>query len=149
MKTNQFIMVLISMLFGSIAYAQQSNFPMPVMVHVDGGTFQIGNVKGAADEQPVHEVSLNSFYLGAYEVTFKDFKKFVDATGFLTDAETTDSSRFKNGLPPRGKYNGSWRMSMTNVPVPATDSMKPVGNISWFDAVEYCKWLSKQYSVSF
>ncbi len=79
----------------------------------------------------------------------KDFKKFVDATGFLTDAEKTDSSRFKSGLPPRGEYNGSWRMFMNNIPVPPADSMKPVGNISWFDAVEYCKWLSKMTGKNF
>jgi outer membrane protein OmpA-like peptidoglycan-associated protein len=31
---------------------------------------------------------------------------------------------------------------MNGKPVPPGDSLKPVGNISWNDAMEYCKWLS-------
>jgi outer membrane protein OmpA-like peptidoglycan-associated protein len=33
-------------------------------------------------------------------------------------------------------------MFMSKVPVPASDSLKPVCNISWNDAGAYCKWLS-------
>ena len=39
------------------------------MVYVDGGTFQMGSDDGASDEEPVHAVTLNSYYIGATEVT--------------------------------------------------------------------------------
>lgn len=123
-------------------YPQQPTVVMPSLVHVDGGPFQMGNNDGSSDEKPVHEVILNSFFIGSYEVTLAEFKRFVDATGYLSDAEQPDSVRLKHGLPPRGINNGTWKMYMNGKPVPLIDSLKPVGNMSWNDAVQYCKWLS-------
>jgi outer membrane protein OmpA-like peptidoglycan-associated protein len=40
-------------------------------------------------------------------------------------------------------------MYSSGVPVPPTDSLKPVGNVSWYDAVEYLKWLSKETGKEF
>jgi formylglycine-generating enzyme len=134
---------------GYLTYSQTTGVNMPLMVSVEGGTFMMGNNAGSEDEKPLHSVTLNSFYIGKYEVTFRDFKKFVDATGYLTDAEQPDSINFKHGLPPRGANNGTWKMYSTGMPVPPTDSMKPVGNISWYDAVEYLKWLSKKTGKEF
>jgi hypothetical protein len=39
------------------------------MVLVDGGTFQMGSTSGESDEQPVHSVTLSSYYIGKTEVT--------------------------------------------------------------------------------
>jgi formylglycine-generating enzyme required for sulfatase activity len=39
------------------------------MVKVDGGTFQMGSTTGDSDEAPVHNVTLNSYYIGETEVT--------------------------------------------------------------------------------
>ena len=39
------------------------------MVQVEGGTFQMGTKNGNSDEQPVHQVTLNSFSIGQTEVT--------------------------------------------------------------------------------
>jgi sulfatase modifying factor 1 len=117
--------------------------------HVEGGTFQMGYNLGVKDEQPVHQVTVNSFFLGKFEVTNADFKKFVDASGYKTDAEQPDSVNQKHGLPPRGINNGTWKMYMNKVPVPISDSLKPVANISWYDAVAYCGWLSKETGKNF
>ena len=46
----------------------------PEMVRVDGGTFQMGSNSGDSDEKPVHSVSLNTFYIGKYEVTQKQWR---------------------------------------------------------------------------
>jgi formylglycine-generating enzyme required for sulfatase activity len=41
-----------------------------------------------AGERPVHRVTISQpFYLGKYEVTKGQFKKFVEDTGYKTDAE--------------------------------------------------------------
>jgi formylglycine-generating enzyme required for sulfatase activity len=57
------------------------------MVWVEGGTFMMGSNEGEEDEKPVHEVNLKGFYMGKYEVTRGQFRKFVEATKYLTDAE--------------------------------------------------------------
>lgn len=148
MKKSLLSFLLITM-GSAMVFSQQSNPLMPKMIHVEGGTFMMGNNSGNADEQPVHKVTLNSFFLGKYEVTFSEFKAFVDATGYLTDAEQPDSVNMKQGLPPRGKNNGTWKMFTNNIPVTMSDSMRPVGNVSWNDAVAYCNWLSKETGKKF
>lgn len=95
----------------------------------------MGNNQGNKDEQPEHQVTLTSFYFGKYEVTYSDFKRFVEATGYKTDAEQPDSITFKHGMPPRGANNGTWNMDAKGMPVPPSDSMKPVGNVSYNDAL--------------
>lgn len=57
------------------------------MVWVPGGTFQMGSATGAADCRPVHKVTVDGFWMDATEVTNAEFKKFVDATGYVTVAE--------------------------------------------------------------
>ncbi|MCX6303600.1 MAG: SUMF1/EgtB/PvdO family nonheme iron enzyme [Bacteroidetes bacterium] len=148
MKKN-LIYILILLIGCNVVYAQQPAVKMPPMIYVEGGTFTMGNPGGNRDEQPAHQVTVTSFYFGKYEVTFQDFKKFIDATGYVTDAEKPDTVRLKHGLPPRGINNGTWMMNMNGVPVPQADTLKPVGNISWFDAVEYCNWLSKSTGKKF
>ncbi len=148
MKKNLTIILLI-ILGCKIGYTQQAGVKMPPMILVEGGTFMMGNNEGNKEEKPVHKVTLNSFYFGKYEVTNQDFKKFVDATGYVTDAEQPDTVRLKHGLPPRGTYQGSWKKYKNGNPVPVGDSVKPVANISWFDAVEYLNWLSKETGKKF
>lgn len=46
-------------------------------IYVEGGTFMMGNNDGAPDEKPAHEVTLNSFWIGKYEVTQKEFKEIM------------------------------------------------------------------------
>ena len=42
---------------------------VPEMILVKGGSFNMGSTVGAKDEQPVHEVFLDDFYIGKFEVT--------------------------------------------------------------------------------
>jgi len=41
----------------------------PEMIFVAGGSFEMGSLLGGSDKRPVHRVTLNSFYIGKYEVT--------------------------------------------------------------------------------
>ncbi len=47
------------------------------MVFVKGGKFRMGSEYGAADEKPVHPVSVRDFYLGMYEVTQEMYQKVM------------------------------------------------------------------------
>ena len=81
-------------------------------VLVEGGTFSMGSTE-YLDEGPVHEVTLNSFYMSKFEVTFAEYDEFCEDTG----RSRTDDKGMGRGI-------------------------KPAICISWYDAVEYCNWLS-------
>lgn len=88
---------------------------MPDMVQVPGGTFEMGDTfgEGEVDEKPVHKVTVSSYAMGRYEVTFAEYDRFTEATGkALAEADFG-----------RGR--------------------QPAINVSWFDAISYCNWLSK------
>lgn len=73
------------------------------MVLVPAGAFDMGadNDQAAQDEYPKHRVQVDSFYMDATEVTNAQFKKFVDATGYITTAERKpDWDELKKTLPP-------------------------------------------------
>lgn len=73
----------------------------PGMVWIPGGTFVMGDRRGAPhkhpehldeipehhDSQHEHTVELDGFWMDATEVTNAQFQEFVAATGFITDAE--------------------------------------------------------------
>ncbi len=112
------------------------------MVLVPGGTFQMGSTE-YNNEQPVHSVTLRDFYLGKYEVTVAEFKAFIDATGYKTDADKegksyvyTDTWKEQNGVNWKHDTRGNLR--------PQNEYKHPVVHVSWNDATEYCKWLSRQ-----
>ncbi len=124
--------------------------PRPDMVFIRGGTFWMGCTSEQRDcysgESPTFEATVSDFYLGRYEVTVREFKAFVDATGYKTDAEKegwswvwTGSWEKKEGLNWKHDANGNIR--------PASEMNHPVLYVSWYDAVAYCNWLSEQQGL--
>jgi formylglycine-generating enzyme required for sulfatase activity len=59
------------------------------MVWIPGGEFMMGSSdnEGREDEYPAHSVVVSGFWMDAHEVTNAQFKKFVEATGYITTAE--------------------------------------------------------------
>lgn len=73
------------------------------MVLISGGRFLMGgdSIWGRPDEFPRHEVEISSFYMDRTEVTNKQFRAFVEATGYVTTAERKpDWEDLKKQLPP-------------------------------------------------
>lgn len=73
------------------------------MVQIPAGEFMMGafDDEGRSDEYPQHKVKINSFWMDVTEVTNAQFKKFVDATGYVTTAEIKpDWEEIKKQLPP-------------------------------------------------
>ncbi len=73
------------------------------MVQIPAAEFMMGasDNEGKSDEYPQHRVKLNSFWMDATEVTNAQFKKFVEATGYVTTAEIKpDWEEMKKQLPP-------------------------------------------------
>jgi formylglycine-generating enzyme required for sulfatase activity len=72
------------------------------MVLIPANTFLMGanDKEGREDEYPQHKVQLSDFWIDITEVTNAQFKKFVDATGYITTAEIKpDWEIIKKQLP--------------------------------------------------
>ena len=108
----------------------------PEMVWIKGGSFRMGDIQGSgsSDEKPVHLVSVARFAMGRYELTVGEFRQFVKATGYKTNAEKQGSCWTV------GDDNGkNWRNSGFS----QTEN-HPVVCVSWNDATAYAAWLSQQ-----
>ncbi len=72
------------------------------MIWIEGGEFWMGanDNEGRPDESPQHKVKVDGFWMDVTEVTNAQFKKFVDATGYITTAERKpDWEELKKQLP--------------------------------------------------
>lgn len=85
-------------------------------VALPGGCFTMGDTHGdgQGDEKPLHEVCLNGFLAGRYEVTNTQYRQF----------RPEHSS---------GSYEGN----------DLNGDNQPVTGVTWYDAVEYAQWLSR------
>ncbi|MBZ4191947.1 formylglycine-generating enzyme family protein [Niabella sp. 3A5MI-3] len=73
------------------------------MVLIPGGVFDMGgdNNQASEDEYPKHKVQVAPFYMDVTEVTNAQFRKFVEATGYITTAERKpDWEEIEKTLPP-------------------------------------------------
>ena len=113
--------------------------PFKDMVLVEGGTFQMGSY-GKDNEKPVHTVSVSSFYISKYETTVAQFRAFIEATGYQTDAEKRGKGWVHDGSNIKEKAGITWRH---NVQGARAKDKHPVIRVSWNDAKAYCNWRTK------
>lgn len=92
------------------------------------------------DEQPSHRVRLTKpFRLGATEVTIDQFRRFVEATRYVTETERFGggNSRKTDETAPE-KKKAIWRTPGLKI----TDD-SPVTQLTWNDMAAFCNWLSE------
>jgi len=129
----------------------------PKMVWIPAGSFRMGNLEEKEDyrgEGPVHSVFIKRFAMGMYEVTVGEFRQFVNATGYKTDAEkigfcNTDHEMWfakgSNWRNPHFSQDSPYFSNKINPP----DSNHPVVCVSWNDAMAYVKWLTQQTGYNY
>jgi formylglycine-generating enzyme required for sulfatase activity len=101
------------------------NEPLLGFVEIPAGKFLMGSDKrrdpqAFDDELPQHEVFLPAYYMARYPVTVDQFRVFVQDSGYTPAA--------KNSLNRTATH--------------------PVVNVTWYDALKYCEWLTEKLRIS-
>ena len=161
-------MVLVGLVAGGPLSAEPADIDW---VEIPAGEFAMGagpsDPYARADEKPQHQVKLDAFQMSATEITNAQFRAFVDATGYQTQAEKpVDWEELKKQVPPGtpkppaemlqpgslvfmaepNQVGWAWvRGADWRHPTgPGSDiegkDDHPVVQVSWDDAVAYAKW---------
>ncbi|XWK87735.1 MAG: bifunctional serine/threonine-protein kinase/formylglycine-generating enzyme family protein [Phormidium sp.] len=90
------------------------------IVSIPGGTFMMGSPvnEGDADEKPQHQVNISPFYMGKYPITQAQWKTVAALPKIKIDLNS-DPSNFKG-------------------------ANRPVENVNWHEAQEFCQRLSRK-----
>ncbi len=147
----------------------QSQTP-PGMVWIPGGTFRMGSADFYPEERPVHEVTVDGFWIDRRQVTNHQFAQFIAETGFLTVAERKPRAEDFPGAPPENLVAGSMVFQKRTGPVDLRNyanwwawvpgaswrhpqgpgsSLKgladhPVVHVAYEDAEAYTRWAAKE-----
>jgi sulfatase modifying factor 1 len=133
------------------------------MIQLAGGEFLMGSEDRFAypddGEGPVRKVVLSPFWIDACAVSNADFQRFVEATGFETEAERYGWSFVFGGFlpddfpPTRAVANAPWWRQVEGADWrhpegPQSDlsgrADHPVVHVSWNDAQSFCAWTGKR-----
>ena len=119
---------------------------LPAMVEVPAGPFLMGSSdrdKAAYyNEKPQHTLILPRYWIGKTPITNAQFRPFVEGDGYTNQAYWTSAG-------------WQWRETEKIVKPAYWDNAKwngadyPVVGVSWFEAVAYCRWLTKQTDIEF
>jgi len=115
------------------------------MVLIPGGKFVMGCSKDdpspKADEKPSHEVSLDPFYLCPTETTLELFLAYYNET----------VTARKDNLDVGEKKEEKKQVDAVSGPTPVYGElsmgygkMNPAMGMTWYNATNFCKWLSKK-----
>lgn len=140
------------------------------MVFVRGGTYRMGSDSHYPEEAPAHYVKVDSFWMDVTPVTNRRFKEFVEATGYVTEAEhAPDAKDYPGALPQylrpgslvftppkepvdlrdwrswwRFKFGANWRRPYGKGSSIRPLDEHPVVHVTLRDALAYARWRGKE-----
>jgi formylglycine-generating enzyme len=139
------------------------------MLWIPTGTFRMGSEDFYPEERPVHEVSVEGFWMDRCAVTNAQFERFVDSTGYVTLAERPINAADFPGAPAENLVPGSMLFQKGAGAVNLKDyknwwawapgtswrhphgprsslegfELHPVVHVAYEDAEAYARWRSK------
>ena len=142
----------------------------PGMLWIPGGTFLMGSDKHYPEEAPVHQVTVDGFWVDQHAVTNEEFRKFVEATKYVTFAERPPNAADYPGAKPellvpasvvfqkprqrvdlRDCYQwwtyvpgANWRHPEGPASSLKGKAKHPVVHVAYEDAEAYAKWIGKE-----
>ena len=121
-------------------------------VLIRGGEFTMGSPEKEPErdsDETQHQVKVSDFYLCKYAVTVAEFRKFVEAKGYQTDAEKDGGSYAWDGKAWQKRAGINWRYGVSGNVRPQSEENHPVLHVSWKDAVAYCAWMNEKTGKKF
>ncbi|MDR2150408.1 MAG: formylglycine-generating enzyme family protein [Spirochaetaceae bacterium] len=126
----------VAILLGTVAAPVFADEPTSFVL-VPGGTFTLGSPPteaGRKHDESQRTVTISApFYMGQYEVTVGEFRRFVAETGY----KTADHGIVWTGRNWEAVAEANW-----DNPHFAQNDDQPVVLVSWYDALAYANWLS-------
>jgi sulfatase modifying factor 1 len=143
--------------------------PAKDMVWVPGGEFRMGSTDFYPEERPVRRVAVEGLWVDRHPVTVAEFRRFVKATGHITDAERAPDPADYPDADPDLLVPGSLVFHRTAGPAPLDDfrnwwhwvpgadwrhpegpsstvvgrERHPVTHVTYSDALAYARWAGK------
>ena len=110
------------------------------MVLIPAGEFQMGSydIEGGENEQPVHTVYVDAFYIDIHEVTNAEYKEFLDANPQWQKGKWWQIERIR-----RRFHNGTYLKDWNGNNYPEGKGDHPV-EVSWYAAMAYAQWTGKR-----
>lgn len=133
-------------------------------VFIPGGEFQMGDLwgDGESDERPVHTVRVGDFWMSKYEVTNAQYVPFLNAIsghwiGSSRLIQSKSEDYYIRLIQPKSEDSHShillqetlsvvengYEVSLYYAVEDGYDN-RPMIEVSWFGAVTFCNWLSRQ-----
>lgn len=135
------------------------------MVFIRGGTFLMGPPPGTKTTwgPPTHEERVGDFYIGKYPVTAGEFCGFLNERGnpdyrylyedekIRADFQARDpDSEYGRRMAVSYDFCSIFRDTASGKYLPRGSLRYVAANqVTWFGAVEYCKWLSEKTGKTF
>ncbi len=139
------------------------------MVWIPGGEFRMGSADFYPEEAPVHHAVVDGFWMDEHPVTVAEFRRFVKATGHVTNAEIAPVAGDYPGADPELLVPGSLVFRKSTGPVPLDDfrnwwswvpgadwtrpegpgsnvggrERHPVTHVAYADVLAYVQWAGK------
>lgn len=140
------------------------------LVFIVGGMFRMGSDAHYPEEAPAHQVAVDSFWIERTPVTNAQFRRFVESTGYLTNAEIPpDPKDYPGALPhmlragslvfmPPGRsvdlrdwsqwwayvFETNWRQPYGPGSSIAGQDDHPVVQVAYADALAYARWVGRE-----
>ncbi|MFZ5907874.1 MAG: formylglycine-generating enzyme family protein [Nitrospirota bacterium] len=140
-----FAMVILFTLY-ACAHTQHAGIQKtPGMITIPQGWFTMGSADGEDNEQPLHEVYVDTFEIDRHEVSADQFAEFLNSRGnpkeifFSHDPYST----IIRATSLQGKHPEGEDTSELYLPREGYANF-PANNVSWYGAFAYCQWRGKR-----